>query len=68
MVHCGFEPSAVNQTFSGFTGMWATVKAMVFNKYANPAAAKKAKEFKGKSHVAKARETVQLTVKASEAA
>jgi hopanoid biosynthesis associated radical SAM protein HpnH len=62
MVHCGFEPSAVNQTFSGFTGMWATVKAMVFNKYANPAAAKKAKEFKGKSHVAKARETVKLTM------
>jgi hopanoid biosynthesis associated radical SAM protein HpnH len=62
MVHCGFEPSAVNQTFSGFTGMWATVKAMVFNKYANPAAAKRAKEFKGKSHVAKARETVKLTM------
>jgi len=53
MVHCGFEPSAVNHTFSGFGGMWATVKALVFNTYANPAAARRVEEAakeKGKSH------------------
>jgi hypothetical protein len=36
MVHCGYEPSAVDYTFSGVPGLWATVKAMVFNTYANP--------------------------------
>jgi hopanoid biosynthesis associated radical SAM protein HpnH len=41
MVHCGYEPTAVDHTFSSFGGMWGTVKAMVFNRYANPAAAKK---------------------------
>ncbi|MHC5003152.1 MAG: adenosyl-hopene transferase HpnH [Planctomycetota bacterium] len=38
MVHCGYEPSAVDHTFSSFGGLWGTVKAMVFNRYANPAA------------------------------
>lgn len=47
MVHCGFEPSAVNHTFSSFGGVWATVKAMVFNTYANPAAARKLQEQQG---------------------
>ena len=46
MVHCGFEPSAVNHTFSSFGGMFATAKAMFFNRYANPKAAKKLKDFK----------------------
>ncbi|MCI0630842.1 MAG: adenosyl-hopene transferase HpnH [Phycisphaerales bacterium] len=38
MVHCGYEPTAVNHTFSSFGGMLATIKAMVFNSYANPRA------------------------------
>jgi len=41
MVHSGHEPTAVNHTFSSFGGMFATVKAMVFNTYANPKARKK---------------------------
>ncbi|MEQ9453372.1 MAG: adenosyl-hopene transferase HpnH [Phycisphaeraceae bacterium] len=41
MVHCGYEPSAVDHTFSSFGGMWGTVKAMVFNSYANPSAGKR---------------------------
>jgi hopanoid biosynthesis associated radical SAM protein HpnH len=40
MVHCGYEPSAVDHTFTSFGGMWGTIKAMVFNKYANPKAKK----------------------------
>ena len=41
MVHCGYEPTAVDHTFSSFGGMWGTVKAMLFNRYANPAAKQK---------------------------
>ena len=41
MVHCGHEPTAVDLTFSSFGGLWGTIKALVFNTYANPAAAKK---------------------------
>ncbi len=33
MVHSGFEPSAVNDTFSSVGGMIATVKAMMNNRY-----------------------------------
>ncbi len=50
MVHCGYEPSAVNHTFSSFGGLWATLKAMVFNRYANPAALQRLEEEKGKPH------------------
>lgn len=55
MVHCGYEPSAVNHTFSSFGGLWATIKAMIFNTYANPAALKKleqarAEKARNKSH------------------
>jgi len=50
MVHCGYEPSAVNHTFSAFTGLWGTVKAMLFNKYANPAAKKKLDDAKDQPH------------------
>jgi hopanoid biosynthesis associated radical SAM protein HpnH len=32
MVHCGYEPSAVNHTFSGLGGLFATVRAM-FDSY-----------------------------------
>jgi hopanoid biosynthesis associated radical SAM protein HpnH len=38
MVHSGHEPTAVNHTFASFGGLWSTIKAIVFNRYANPAA------------------------------
>ena len=38
MVHSGYEASAVDHTFSSFGGLFATVKAMLFNAYANPGA------------------------------
>jgi hopanoid biosynthesis associated radical SAM protein HpnH len=38
MVHCGYEPTAVNHTFASFGGMFSTIKAMIFNTYANPSA------------------------------
>ncbi|MGI9014133.1 MAG: adenosyl-hopene transferase HpnH [Phycisphaerales bacterium] len=46
MVHCGYEPTAVNHTFSSFGGMWGTIKAMVFNRYANPAAKQRLEKMK----------------------
>jgi len=60
MVHSGHEPSAVDHTFASFGGMWGTVKAMIFNSYANPAVAKKTAEFKP----AKPWDSVALTVSA----
>jgi hypothetical protein len=40
----------VDHTFSSFGGLWGTLKAMVFNTYANPAAARKLERSKpGKS-------------------
>ncbi len=50
MVHCGHEPTAVDHTFASFGGMWGTIKAMVFNKYANRAAASRLKEEANKPH------------------
>lgn len=50
MVHCGYEASAVNHTFSSAGGMWANIKAMIFSKYANPTAAKRLKEEEAKPH------------------
>jgi hopanoid biosynthesis associated radical SAM protein HpnH len=50
MVHCGYEPTAVNHTFASFGGMWATIKAMVFNTYANPAAKRRLEKEKQKPH------------------
>ncbi|QDU71394.1 adenosyl-hopene transferase HpnH [Mucisphaera calidilacus] len=50
MVHCGYEPSAVDHTFSSFGGMWGTVKAMLFNLYANPSAGKRLAEEAKKPH------------------
>ncbi|TVQ32057.1 MAG: adenosyl-hopene transferase HpnH [Phycisphaeraceae bacterium] len=50
MVHCGYEPSAVDHTFASFGGMWGTIKAMVFNTYANPRALKRLEEEKEKPH------------------
>ena len=50
MVHCGLEPTAVDHTFSSFDGMWGTIKAMVFNRYANPAAQEKLAEEATRPH------------------
>lgn len=48
MVHCGYEPSAVDHTFASFGGLWGTIKAMVFNTYANPSAKRRLEEEKAK--------------------
>ena len=50
MVHSGYEPSAVDHTFASFGGMWGTVKAMLFNTYANPAARQRLAEEAKKPH------------------
>ncbi|MCC6679415.1 MAG: adenosyl-hopene transferase HpnH [Phycisphaeraceae bacterium] len=50
MVHCGYEPSAVHHTFYHFRGMLETIKAIIFNTYANPAAATRLKDAEGKPH------------------
>jgi len=50
MVHCGYEPTAVDHTFSSFGGLWGTIKAMVFNAYANPAAKKRLQEEAKRPH------------------
>lgn len=50
MVHCGHEPTAVDHTFASFGGMFGTIKAMVFNKYANPAAKRGLHEEATKPH------------------
>ena len=59
MVHSGYEATAVNHTFSSFGGLVATVKAMVFNSYANPGAKKRLGEEARKPH-GPARHLVQL--------
>lgn len=41
MVHSGYEASAVDHTFASFGGIWAAAKATLFNRYANPSAAKR---------------------------
>jgi hopanoid biosynthesis associated radical SAM protein HpnH len=50
MVHCGHEPSAVDYTFAGLPGIFATVKAMLFDTYANPAARNRLREEATKPH------------------
>ena len=50
MVHSGYEATAVDHTFSGFGGIWANIKAIVFNTYANPAAAQRLEAERGKPH------------------
>jgi hypothetical protein len=39
MVHCGYEPSAVNHTFGSIGGLFGTVKAMLRGSYTDRAAA-----------------------------
>jgi hopanoid biosynthesis associated radical SAM protein HpnH len=36
MVHSGYEASAVDHTFSGWGGLWATIKASLSTTYADP--------------------------------
>jgi len=62
MVHCGYEPSAVDHTFASFGGMWGTIKAMIFNTYANPAALNRLEEMNDKPRGPLAR-LVQLEIK-----
>ena len=50
MVHCGHEPTAVDHTFSSFGGVFATLKAMVFNTYANPGAKRRLADEARKPH------------------
>lgn len=50
MVHCGYEPSAVDHTFSGVGGIWANIKAIVGKSYKNPAANEKLAEEAKKPH------------------
>ena len=50
MVHCGYEPTAVDHTFSSFGGFFSTVKATLFSKYASPKAKKKLEEEAKKPH------------------
>ncbi|MFP4145668.1 MAG: adenosyl-hopene transferase HpnH [Phycisphaeraceae bacterium] len=50
LVHCGYEPTAVDHTFSGLPGLLATVKATIFNLYANPRAKQRLKEEEKKPH------------------
>ena len=50
MVHCGYEPTAVDHTFSSFGGFFSTVKATLFSKYASPKAQRKLEEEAQKPH------------------
>lgn len=50
MVHSGYEASAVDHTFASFGGMFATVKAMLFDTYASPRARKSLVEASKKPH------------------
>ena len=50
MVHSGYEASAVHHTFASFGGLFATVKAMVFNTYANTGARGRLAEEQQKPH------------------
>jgi hypothetical protein len=38
MVHCGYETSAVNDTFGSLRGFWATIKATMSTEYKDDAA------------------------------
>ncbi len=50
MVHCGYEPTAVDHTFSGLGGLVATIRAMVSPRYADEQAAKMLAEEAKKPH------------------
>ena len=67
MVHCGYEPSAVDHTFTGVGGMLATVKAMLSGSYQNPAAAERLEAEKSNLHGPEAL-LAELTVEGETAA
>jgi len=50
MVHCGYEPSAVDHTFGAFSGMWGTIRAMLSPSYVDPEAAAMLAEEAKKPH------------------
>jgi hopanoid biosynthesis associated radical SAM protein HpnH len=50
MVHCGYEPSAVDHTFSSIGGLWGTIRAALFGGYADPAARQRLEDEKGRPH------------------
>jgi hypothetical protein len=50
MVHCGYEPSAVDYTFAGVSGIWANVKAILSPLYPDEAAARRLAEEAKKPH------------------
>jgi hopanoid biosynthesis associated radical SAM protein HpnH len=50
MVHCGYEPSAVDHTFGAVSGLWGTVRAMLSSSYVDPQAAARLAEEAKKPH------------------
>jgi len=50
MVHSGYEPTAVDHTFSSFGGFWGNLKAMLFDKYVSAHARRRLKEEEDKPH------------------
>ncbi len=50
MVHSGYEATAVDHTFTSIKGLWGTVKAMLFSRYASESAAKALEDEKSKPH------------------
>ena len=62
MVHCGFEATAVDDTFGSLGGFLRTVRATLFTRHRDPAALEKAKELRKDSTL------INLTVSAHEEA
>ena len=50
MVHSGYEATAVDHTFTSIRGLWGTVKAMFWTRYASDSAAQALEEEKSKPH------------------
>lgn len=50
MVHCGYEPSAVNHTFGSIGGLLGTIRAMVFRRYRSREAEARLLEEKARPH------------------
>lgn len=50
MVHCGYEPSAVDHTFASLGGLFGTIKAMLSSSYVDPDAAARLAEEAKKPH------------------
>ncbi len=50
MVHCGYEPTAVDHTFGAVSGMWGTVRAMIWGEYHNETAQRRLAEEAKKPH------------------